>query len=118
MTNHFALGMTKATELTKAGKLAEATALIQSLLNDAPPTAPVATDHSVIEATFTRLNNAHAANAEKPQPAPPQTKPQRQRISLRNIASGGRPDHAGVAKGGNQAAAGCCIHHADPLQRA
>ena len=103
MTNHFALGMTKATELTKAGKLAEATALIQSLLNDAPPPAPVAPDHSVIEGSFTRLNDAHPANAEKPQPAPPQTKPQRQRTSLsetlRKIAAGGMPDHARVVKG-------------------
>ena len=103
MTNQFALGMTKATELTKAGKLAEATALIQSLLNDAPPTAPVAPDHSVIEGTFTRLNDAHPANAEKPQPAPPQTKPPCNRTSLREtlrkIAAGGMPDLAPFAKG-------------------
>jgi poly(hydroxyalkanoate) depolymerase family esterase len=103
MTNHFAFGMTKATELTKAGKLAEATALIQSLLNDDGATAPAASDDAVIEGSFTRLDDASPADAEKPQPAPLQTKPQRNRPSLRGtlrkIAAGGMPDHTRNARG-------------------
>jgi poly(hydroxyalkanoate) depolymerase family esterase len=103
MTNHFALGMTKATELTKAGKLAEATALIQSLIHDAPPTAPVASEDTVIEGSFTRLDDATPVDVEEPQPAPPQTKPQAKRPSLRDtmrrIAAGGMPDEARNARG-------------------
>jgi len=103
MTNHFALGMTKATALTKAGKLAEATALIQSLLNDNAPTAPVAPDDSVIEGSYARIGDTNPADAEKTQPVPPQAEPRRNRTALREalrkIAAGGMPEHARVAKG-------------------
>ncbi len=103
MTNHFALGMTKATELTKAGKLVEATALIQSLLTEKPSEPTVQSDDTVIEGTFTRLEDADQADASKAMPARAQAEPPRPRTSLRetlrNIAAGGMPDHAPFAKG-------------------
>lgn len=61
MTTPFARGMARATELTKAGKLDEATALIQSLTRNpladrqraaADPSA----DEDVIDGTFTRID--------------------------------------------------------------
>ncbi len=100
MTNHFALGMTKATELTKAGKLAEATALIQSLLKDKPSEPAPQPDDAVIEGTFTRLDDAAAA-ADAPNPVkhtPPRARTSL-RETLRHIAAGGMPDHAPFAKG-------------------
>jgi poly(hydroxyalkanoate) depolymerase family esterase len=58
MKTPFARGMSRATELTRAGRLDEATALIRSLLSDrsAPDTAVAADD--VIEGTFTRLDES------------------------------------------------------------
>ncbi|MGV8988985.1 MAG: alpha/beta hydrolase family esterase [Cypionkella sp.] len=65
MTTPFTHGMAKATELTRAGRLREATALIQSLLRPAvQQDGPAATGHPashqdaagvVIDGTFTRL---------------------------------------------------------------
>ena len=100
MTNHFALGITKATELTKAGKLAEATALIQSLLTDKTPDTAVLPETTVIEGAFTRLEDAGLANATKPQPAQHSANLPRAslRETLREIAAGGMPVHAGFAK--------------------
>ena len=118
MTNHFSLGMTKATELTKAGKLDEATALIQSLLKGTVPETPVEADPTVIEGQFTRLDDAgrvdepirqhpkqqthkQAENQAEPQTEKP-TNPPRNRASLRetlrSIAAGGMPDHAPFGK--------------------
>ena len=103
MTNHFALGMTKATDLTKAGKLAEATALIRSLLNQGPQEAPAARDHTVIDGSFTRLEDPAPDNAGKVPPAPPPENPPRKRPSLREtlrrIGAGGMPDHTRPTKG-------------------
>lgn len=98
MTNHFALGMTRATELTKAGKLADATALIQSLLNHTASTAPVGLGDAVIEGSFTRLNDTDPADADKVEPG----KSARQRTSLREtlrkIKAGAMPEQAPFAK--------------------
>ncbi len=66
MTTPFARGMVRATELTKAGKLDEATALIQSLLinpeaaddQQAPAASLAAPD--VIDGTFSRLDDVAA----------------------------------------------------------
>ena len=100
MTTHFARGMTKATELTKAGKLIEATALIQSLLSDKTPEATALPDSTVIEGDFTPLDGAGGADTTKPEPAPRGTKQPRAslRETLRKIAAGGMPAHARVSK--------------------
>jgi Esterase PHB depolymerase len=103
MTNHFALGMTKATELTKAGKLAEATALIQSLLHDGAPKATGEPDDTVIEGSFTQLDDADPVGVGKVQPADRPAKQPRRRTSLRetlrNIAAAGMSDQMPFAKG-------------------
>ena len=100
MTTHFARGMTKATELTKAGKLAEATALIQSLLSDKTPEATALPDSTVIEGDFTPLDGAGGADTTKPEPAPRGAKQPRAslRETLRKIAAGGMPAQARVSK--------------------
>lgn len=101
MTNLFALGMTKATELTKAGKLAEATAQIQSLLTEKNPDAAMVPDPTVIEGAFTRLDATNEAETAKAKPAaPPYAKPQRTllRETLRKIAEGGMPRQKGFTK--------------------
>lgn len=91
MTTPFARGMSRATELTRAGRLDEATALIQSLLQPEPAAASHPADSKVIEGDFTRLGDAAT--------------PPRQRAArifapgirtglgetLRNIAAGGMP---------------------------
>ena len=93
MTNHFTLGMAKATELTKAGKLAEATALIQSLLTSKGPEAATVPDATVIEGDFTRLGEAAPTKAAKPRPAQQSAKGPHTslRETLRKIAAGGMP---------------------------
>ena len=93
MTNHFALGMSKATALTRAGKLVEATALIQSLLKGPQPVA----DDDVIEGTFTRLDDVGHQEAREPAEPPRVAKqaPKRSKLqeTLRKIRAGGMPDH-------------------------
>lgn len=121
MTNHFSLGMTKVTELTKAGKLAEATALIQSLLgsaapasdtppaSDIPPDSNIPTDGAVIEGVFTRLADDATADtasasasipADNPAPLPPDPPQARTslRETLRRIRAGGMPAATRVAR--------------------
>lgn len=96
MTNPFALGMTKATELTRTGNLTEATALIQSLLQQKTPEVAAAGDGTVIEGTFMRLDGSTPADVPRAQPAPrPAPNPRASlRETLRNIAAGGMPAHA------------------------
>jgi poly(hydroxyalkanoate) depolymerase family esterase len=89
MTNLFAKGMARATELTRAGKLEEATALIRSLLhrNVGPQTPAAIPDPDVVEGTFTRLPSA-------PSKPPTAAKPRHHKglgETLRNIAAGGMP---------------------------
>jgi poly(hydroxyalkanoate) depolymerase family esterase len=70
MNNSFSQGMARATELTRAGKLDEATALIQSLLAGRDPALPALAlpDPQVIDASFTRIDAAKPA--EKPAAKP------------------------------------------------
>lgn len=66
MTTPFARGMTRATELTQAGKLEEATTLIQSLIRnrdgaeDAPVAGGMPMDRDVIDGAFTRIDAGEA----------------------------------------------------------
>jgi poly(hydroxyalkanoate) depolymerase family esterase len=65
MNSAFTLGMAKATQLTRSGKVQEATALIQSLLAgqaDTQQTSLIAAD-DVIEGKFTRLDPTAAPDA-------------------------------------------------------
>lgn len=84
MKTPFAKGMTRATDLTRAGKLDEATALIQSLLQGKPADNPA--DPDAIEGSFTRLDEA---------------KPTRKtlRETLDSIAAGGMPAQGRHASG-------------------
>ena len=101
MNTPFARGMARATELTRSGKLEEATALIQSLLHpgDPPESHPVA-DGDVIEGRFERLGDSTAAPPERA----PKTRTRaagqtaaRKGLAetLRNIAAGGMPLQTG-----------------------
>lgn len=89
MNTPFALGMSRATELTRAGKLVEATALIQSLLGSTPDQDDPKANDDTIEGTFTRLDDT----AEKPSPHATATNKVRKRLgeTLRGIAMGGMP---------------------------
>jgi len=91
MTTPFACGMSRATELTRSGRLDEATALIQSLLQPQPAAGNPTTGRKVIEGDFTRLGDA---------PTPPPRRAARTFSpglrsglgeTLRNIAAGGMP---------------------------
>ena len=92
MTKPFAFGMAKATELTKAGKLSEATALIQSLLGKTEPAEAPPPEDDVLEGTFTRLDDS--AGPPKPVPQKPRAS---LRETLRGIAAGGMPVQAPFA---------------------
>ena len=103
MSNLFTRAMSKATDLTKSGKLREATALIQALLTRHPGTgaasrAPAADTDGAIDGTFTRL-------ADHPPLGAPLARPDRRRKAsatprtplvetLRRIAAGGMPKAA------------------------
>jgi poly(hydroxyalkanoate) depolymerase family esterase len=83
MNTPFSRGMARAAALTRSGKLAEATALIQSLLR--PGTTPAPPDQGdIIDGDFTPLD-----------PVAPRPKPARRRTplaeTLRTIAAGGMP---------------------------
>jgi poly(hydroxyalkanoate) depolymerase family esterase len=92
MTQRLMPGMAEATRLTRAGKLAEATALIQQLLR---PSAPAVAEtvaaeparDAAIDGEFVRLDAAPAPTAAAPtaQPRSPL------RETLRRIAAGGMP---------------------------
>ncbi len=106
MNTPFTRGMAKATELTRSGKLYEATALIQSLLT--PPafdadTSPTPQDAAgeVIDGDFIRLGpDAAQPGSAKPDSAASQPRRARKRAgaktsplaeTLRKIAAGGMP---------------------------
>lgn len=89
MNNPFKRGMAKATELTRSGKLKEATEAIQALLSGGKAEANPARDDATIDGTFTRVG---------PDTAPPQAKARKARPlatplaeTLRKIAAGGMP---------------------------
>ncbi len=93
MSTFFTRGMAKATELTRAGRLQEATAMIRSLLNPAdvrPNSSEPMVAGEVVDGEFTRLSPTP--------PAPPEraAKPDRAAKTslaetLRSIAAGGMP---------------------------
>ena len=103
MTQFLTRGMAKAADLTRSGKLYEATVLIQSLLHRPGPeanlpAAQLANTGSVIDGDFTRLE----PEATSPKAATPKAKPERatprvpttpQAEKLRKIAAGGMPMH-------------------------
>jgi len=110
MTNMFRRSMSKATDLTRTGRLQEATALIQSLLSRQPGTAGTATtvtdpNDDAVEGRFTRLTEAPPAAASPARPKRPARTSAGLRSglseTLRKIASGGmpgamRPSQSGV----------------------
>ncbi|MGR3700969.1 MAG: extracellular catalytic domain type 1 short-chain-length polyhydroxyalkanoate depolymerase [Paracoccaceae bacterium] len=89
MTHFFARGMSRATDLTRAGKLDEATALIQSLLKGAtaPHETPEGASDDVIEGSFIRLD-APVAKLKTPSVSTA-TRPARKRLgeTLQELAS-------------------------------
>ncbi|MDT8854310.1 PHB depolymerase family esterase [Paracoccaceae bacterium Fryx2] len=94
MTNMFSAGMAKATELTRQGKLQEATDLIRALLHGGPAPAPGQPEGDVIDGTATRLDAApKAPPTAAPDPAPARAAAPRSglRETLRRIAAGGMP---------------------------
>lgn len=106
MTTPLQRGMAKATELTRAGRLQEATALIQHLLQgnatsaEAEP-ARYPAPEDVIDGAFTRLDDTAVPPAAPPAPpAPPKARRAKAPLSetLRKIAAGGMPAHGPLAE--------------------
>lgn len=99
MNTQFTRGMARATELTQAGRLDEATALIQSLLQSSPEASTVVDEtggQGVLEGTFTRLNDT----ATKPPKRPTRTSQMPRKglgETLRDLAAGGMAKRAGTA---------------------
>lgn len=101
MTPFFTHDMAKATELTRSGKLHEATALLQSLLHQTAPDTKLpetepALAGSVIEGDFTRLDLEDTPpKAETPEPKSERKKQRAPTTPLaetvRKIAAGGMP---------------------------
>lgn len=105
MTPFFSRGMAKVTELTRSGKLHEATALIQSLLHRPAPDGPASAPDpglagDVIEGVFTRLDPQAPPRQPQTPKAPPKPPPERKTLraattplaeTLRKIAAGGMP---------------------------
>ena len=90
MNTPFTRGMTRATELTQAGRLDEATALIQSLLNSNTPATNATNDDSqALEGSFNRLDETARPTAS-PSHTPRQPR-KSLKETLRDIASGGMP---------------------------
>jgi poly(hydroxyalkanoate) depolymerase family esterase len=97
MNTPFTRGMTKATELTRSGKLNEATALIQSLLKgpaqDAHQPLSEGDTGAVIDGDFTRLETGAGIGTPKPAPSRPTPPATPLAETLRKIAAGGMPVH-------------------------
>ncbi|MEO8243308.1 MAG: PHB depolymerase family esterase [bacterium] len=95
MTTQFKRGLAQATDLTRSGKLQEATALIKSLLqpaNTGPIPAPAKdSEDQVIEGEFTRLDPSPSGMPD------PRRTPLAE--TLRKIAAGGMPGHSARAGG-------------------
>lgn len=91
MNTPFSRGMSRATELTKGGKLQEATAQIQSLLNGTPASDAHGSGPEVLEGEVTRLDISHKASDARR----PAAKAMRHTLgeTLRSIAAGGMPGH-------------------------
>lgn len=96
MKNYFTRGMARATELTRSGKLNEATALIHSLMKspsaaeEQPATARPSAEQNVIDGTFTRLDDEDAPGpAPRAAGKPGKTPRKSLRETLSGLASGG-----------------------------
>lgn len=111
MTKPFTNGMTKATELTRSGKLQEATALIQALLHSRPDD-PATTD-TVIDGDFTRLAAPVADPAGQTKATRPRMRTDASRSglaeTLRRIAAGGMPGPAAVSRNAPVVPPGACF---------
>ena len=111
MTKPFTNGMTKATELTRSGKLQEATALIQALLHSRPDD-PATTD-TVIDGDFTRLAAPVADPAGQTKATRPRMRSDASRSglaeTLRRIAAGGMPGPAAVSRTAPVVPPGACF---------
>ena len=110
MKTPFARGMSRATELTRSGKLHESTALIQTLLQGGPAGTDRRADAGTIDGAFTRLGDAAttpcADTATRPDPghrtapAPGTARRAARKVgrglgeTLRGIAAGGMPGRA------------------------
>lgn len=100
MNTPFARGMSRATDLTRSGKLDEATALIQSLLQPGPAAADRRADGDTIDGVFTRLTDV--TTAPRADPAPRTAKRSERKVgrglgeTLRDIAAGGMPQRGVV----------------------
>jgi poly(hydroxyalkanoate) depolymerase family esterase len=94
MKTPFTRGMAKAAELTRSGKLQEATALIQSLLQQKAPDLPPAADtlHGVtLEGDFTRVEQSAPLQNGKPKRPAAGVASTPLAETLRKIAAGGMP---------------------------
>jgi len=118
MTPSFKSGMAKAMELTQAGKLHEATTVIQNLLQSPAQAVNVATQASfgrdqVIEGDFTRLDPATTYPAARRRKAAGTPLAE----TLRKIAAGGMPVRGPLAKNAAPVAAGAqflALSHSGP----
>ncbi|MFN4271361.1 MAG: alpha/beta hydrolase family esterase [Aliihoeflea sp.] len=97
MTTPFARGMSRATDLTRAGRLDEATTLIQSLLQPQPAATTHPADGKVIEGDFTRLGDTVAAPRQRTARAFTPGIRMGLGETLRNIAAGGMPRRGPLA---------------------
>lgn len=111
MTTPFKRGMAKAAELTRSGKLKEATEAIQALLTGGKSEAKPPETGATIDGTFTRLGPDTAPpkgappKAAAPKATPPKTSRPRAAVSplaetLRKIAAGGMPARGPLASAG------------------
>ncbi|MBU4527800.1 MAG: PHB depolymerase family esterase [Hoeflea sp.] len=100
MNTNLSRGMSRATELTRAGRLDEATALIRSLLQPSSEPGHDSEGSGVIEGTFTRLGNtapeAPAATAPRTAATGNRTHRTGLRETIRRIAAGGMPSRGEV----------------------
>ncbi|MBR2654914.1 MAG: PHB depolymerase family esterase [Loktanella sp.] len=89
MTTPFERGMTRATELTRAGKLIEATELIQLLMQGQTAAQDATIDRDVIEGDFVALDEDQVAKPQaKAKPAAPKGATG-MRETLRGLKTGG-----------------------------
>ncbi len=92
MNNQFLSGMAQATALTRAGKLTEATAMLQRTLQgqtDQPSEPSAASQHAVIDGVFTVVTPA-APQPDRSGATPKPRKPLG--ATLRDISRGGMPE--------------------------
>jgi poly(hydroxyalkanoate) depolymerase family esterase len=101
MNTKFTRGMSKATELTRAGRLDEATTLIKSLMRPASAPTDRGAVGDVLDGTLVRLDDAasEAAPAASPATAPAPGPRSRLGATLRRIAAGGMPRPGVVVPG-------------------